>query len=172
MLALTPATEADWPDVIALTNRAYRAPEGQTAWKVETIVGGQRIDADLLREDLSGPGAILLVAREAGAGLVGHVRLNEGSDGVWMLSMLTVHPARQDGGLGRRLLDAAEDWAKARGGRWMRMWVVGQRSELIAWYSRRGYAVTGERKPFPYGDARFGAPSRDDLYFEVLEKPL
>jgi hypothetical protein len=27
-------------------------------------------------------------------------------------------------------------------------------------------------KPFPYGDARFGLPKRDDLRFEVLEKAL
>jgi hypothetical protein len=27
-------------------------------------------------------------------------------------------------------------------------------------------------KPFPHGDERFGIPKRDDLRFEVLEKPL
>ncbi|WP_337187788.1 GNAT family N-acetyltransferase [Phenylobacterium sp.] len=158
--------------MVAVTNRAYRTAEGQTAWKVETIVGGQRIDEGLLREDLSRPGAILLLARERGGAPVGHVRLDAGDDGVWSLSMLTVRPERQDGGFGRRLLEAAEAWVVARGARRMRMMVVGQRTELIAWYGRRGYAATGERRPFPYGDARFGAPARDDLYFEVLDKPL
>ena len=31
---------------------------------------------------------------------------------------------------------------------------------------------TGIKKPFPYGDERFGLPKRDDLRFEVLEKAL
>jgi len=54
----------------------------------------------------------------------------------------------------------------------MRMTVVHQRAELIAWYERRGYAVTGETKAFPYGDDRFGRPNRQGLYFDVLEKAL
>ena len=52
------------------------------------------------------------------------------------------------------------------------MTVIAQRAELIAWYERRGYARTGEARPFPYGDPRFGEPRRDDLSFLVLEKPL
>ena len=54
----------------------------------------------------------------------------------------------------------------------MHMTVIVQRTELIAWYERRGYRRTGERKPFPYGDERFGLPQRDDLVFEVLRKSL
>jgi len=50
------------------------------------------------------------------------------------------------------------------------MTVIVQREELIAWYERRGYRRTGEHKPFPYGDERFGIPRRDDLRFEVLVK--
>jgi hypothetical protein len=50
--------------------------------------------------------------------------------------------------------------------------VIAQRAELIAWYERRGYLHTGEQRPFPYGDARFGLPRRDDLVFDVLRKRL
>ena len=52
------------------------------------------------------------------------------------------------------------------------MTVIEQRDDLIAWYERRGYARTGQSKPFPYGDERFGIPRRDDLRFELLRKPL
>ena len=52
------------------------------------------------------------------------------------------------------------------------MTVIVQRPELIAWYERRGYALTGERRPFPYDDERFGDPRRTDLEFAVLEKRL
>jgi hypothetical protein len=52
------------------------------------------------------------------------------------------------------------------------MTVIDLRDELIAFYERRGYHRTGVFKPFPYGDARFGLPKRNDLRFEVLEKLL
>ena len=72
----------------------------------------------------------------------------------------------------------AARWIAERiaGGDWglpvMRMTVIDVRDALIAFYQRRGYARTGIRKPFPYGDERFGTPLRDDLRFEVLEKAL
>jgi hypothetical protein len=47
-----------------------------------------------------------------------------------------------------------------------------QRRDLIAWYERRGYRLTGESRPFPYGDERFGIPRRPDLRFAELAKPL
>lgn len=93
-------------------------------------------------------------------------------DGVWYLGLLTVRPALQKQQLGRALLAAVEDFAKQRGARRMRMTVVHVRDTLIAWYERRGYTLTGETKPFPYHDKRFGNPLRDDLHFVVLEKAL
>ena len=54
----------------------------------------------------------------------------------------------------------------------MRMKVVSVRDTLTAWYERRGYHLTGETSPFPYGDTRFGSPRRDDLCFVVLEMSL
>ena len=52
------------------------------------------------------------------------------------------------------------------------MTVVNVRETLIAWYIRRGYALTGEIEPFPYDDGRFGIPKRDDLAFVVLQKKM
>jgi GNAT superfamily N-acetyltransferase len=169
---LTEATPDEYPGVIALTNRAYRQAEGQTGWKVESLVAGQRIDESLLAEDLAAPGAVLLVARNDAGERLGHVRLDDHGEGAWYLSMLTVAPDRQDGGLGRAILEASEAWARERGARRIQMSVLHPRAELIAWYGRRGYAPNGEEKPFPYGDARFGVPTRDDLRFVVLEKAL
>ena len=63
---------------------------------------------------------------------------------------------------------ARDDWQLPS----MRMTVINVRDELIAFYQRRGYQRTGAFKPFPYGDARFGQPKRDDLRFDVLEKNL
>ena len=73
---------------------------------------------------------------------------------------------------GRALLSAAEDFAKARGASSIRMGVLSVRDALIAWYLRRGYQLTGETEPYPYGDNRFGTPLRDDLKFVILEKQV
>jgi hypothetical protein len=54
----------------------------------------------------------------------------------------------------------------------MEMTVIVQRAELIDWYVRRGYALTGERRPFPATDPRFGLPKRNDLEFVVLGRTL
>ena len=89
------------------------------------------------------------------------------------LGLLTVSPTLQSGGIGRQLLDAAEEWASEHwASQSVHMTVIVQRVELIAWYERSGYVRTGERKPFPYGDERFGLPRRADLAFEVLRKSL
>lgn len=169
---LKPAAEADYPAIIALTNRAFRETGPKASWNVEDLIEGERINESLLRDDLATPGAHLLIWRDANGEHLGHVRMDEHPGGRFHLGMLTVRPDRQDEGLGRRLLAASEDWARARGGRTVDMTVIHQRETLIAWYVRRGYVLTGETKPFPYDDTRFGRPTRPDLYFDVLEKGL
>jgi len=104
--------------------------------------------------------------------LLASVVLKRDGDAAW-LGMLAVRPTSQRGGIGRRVVQAAEAWVATRwrAGR-MRMTVILQRTELIAWYERRGYRRTGETAPFFYGDERFGLPRRQDLSFIVLEKAL
>jgi ribosomal protein S18 acetylase RimI-like enzyme len=103
---------------------------------------------------------------------LGTVLLDPKKDGVWSLGLLTIRPDLQNRQLGRTLLSAAENFAKERGARRIRMTVVNLRDALIAWYERRGYTLTGESQPFPYSDERFGRPLRDDLHFVVLQKDL
>jgi GNAT superfamily N-acetyltransferase len=88
------------------------------------------------------------------------------------IGMVTVRPVLQAAGLGRAILAAAEEHARAQGATRAQMTVVSIRDSLIAWYERRGYRLTGEERPFPYGDPRIGIPRRHDLVFAVLEKPL
>ena len=94
-------------------------------------------------------------------------------DGAGYFGMFSVRPTLQGGGIGKVVIAEAErlvreDWNLPA----MRMTVIDIRDELIAFYERRGYRRTGIKKPFPYGDERFGVPKRDDLRFEVLEKAL
>ena len=172
---LRPAVEADYAGIVDLANLAYRGSGSTANWNIETgIIEGQRLNESLLREDLTAkPEAQLLTYRDdADGALLGTVWLEKTKDGVWNLGLLTVRPDVQNKQLGRGLLAAAEEFARARGGRRIRMTVVNVRDALIGWYERRGYRLTGETQPFPYGDERFGRPLRDDLCFVVLERYL
>jgi len=172
VLHLEPATMVDVPDLAALVNSAYRGDSSRAGWTTEAdLLGGQRVDVERLAELVAKSGNVVLVLRGDGAPAA-CVHL-ERHDRDCYLGMLTVEPTAQGGGIGSRLLEAAERWAKDN---WrvetVHMTVIVQRIELIAWYERRGYQRTGERRPFPYGDTRFGLPRRDDLAFEVLRKHL
>ena len=172
---LAKATDADVPRIVALMNRAYRGSGGSSGWSTEeSYLSGDRTTEALLRTDMrEKPAASLLKWQDAQSGdLLGCVWLEPMADDVWYLGSLATDPERQNGGLGKMLLSAAEQWVRERGGRRARMSVINVREALIAWYLRRGYCVTGETRPFPYGDDRFGRPLRDDLSFQVLEKSL
>ena len=174
-IVLHRALEADYTEIIDLVNLAFRGSGPSASWNIEVgIIEGQRLNESLLREDLATkPAALLLTHRDrVNKKLVGTVWLEPWKDGIWVLGLLTVRPDLQNRQLGRALLDAAEGFAKERGARRIRMTVVNVRKALIAWYERRGYTLTGETQPFPYGDQRFGRPLRDDLHFVVLEKGI
>jgi GNAT superfamily N-acetyltransferase len=175
-MPLYPAAPAELPAVAALVNSAYRGEISRQGWTTEAdYIEGQRTDADALAADLAAnPRARLLVLRDRPeAALLGTVWLEPVDEGgVWYLGMLTVRPDLQARQLGRTLLTAAEAAAVTEGARRVRMTVISIRDSLIEWYGRRGYALTGETQPFPYGDARIGRPLREDLSFVVLEKAL
>jgi GNAT superfamily N-acetyltransferase len=174
-MLLKAAVEGDYAEIIDLVNLAFRGSGSSASWNIEAgIIEGQRLNESLLREDSAAkPSAHLLIHRDETSGtLLGTVWLDPGKDGVWGLGLLTVRPDLQNRQLGRTLLQASEDCAKQRGGHRIRMTVVNVRKTLIAWYERRGYTLTGETQPFPYGDERFGRPLRGDLYFVVLEKDI
>lgn len=174
-MPLYPADPAEHAAVVSLVNAAYRGHGARRGWTTEAdYIDGQRIDIDTLRADLEAhPGAELLLLRDGpDSELLGCVWLEPHDQDVWHVGMVTVRPDLQDRGLGRRLLEGAEQVAREAGGRRLRMTVIHLRDSLIAWYQRRGYRLTGESEPFPYGDLRFGAPRRDDLRFLVMEKAL
>jgi GNAT superfamily N-acetyltransferase len=116
-------------------------------------------------------GGLLLV--EEGPDLVGCCQLERRADDQAYFGMFSVRPTQQGQGRGRAIVAEAErvareDWRATL----MTMTVIRQRLDLIAWYERLGYQPTGETQPFPYGDDRYGIPTRPDLEFVVLTKPL
>ncbi len=172
-IKLLQAESADLPTVVALMNAAFRGAANERSWSVESgYITGDRTSEALLREE-DAEGARLLLARDdISSALRGCVSLQALSPERWYLGSLTVDPALQNSGFGRELLQATEEYAARQGARMVEITVVNVRDTLIAWYERRGYVLTGEKRPFPYGDERFGTPMRDDLEFVVLEKRL
>lgn len=156
----------------ALVEAAYRGDSARRGWTHEAdLLGGQRTDMEALAAIIDEPAQHLLVARR-GAGIAGCVQIMVKEGGTGYLGLLAVDPDRQANGLGARLLAAAEEHLAQLGATTAEMTVIRQRTELIAYYGRRGYALTGEVRDFPYGDARFGEPRTDELAFVVLAKPL
>lgn len=170
--AFRSATPADIDALVALVTSAYRGDASRAGWTTEAdLLDGNRIDPDVLRTDLARPRSRVLLL-EAGGSLRACAHVAD-EDGTGYFGMFAVAPSLQGSGIGKRLLAeceriARDEWGLAA----MRMTVIDVRDELIAFYERRGYRRTGEFKPFPYGDVRFGLPRRDDLRFEVLEKHL
>ena len=164
------ATAADIPALVSLVTSAYRGDVSKQGWTTEAdLLDGQRIDAEALRHDIERTDSRILLALENGEVLAcAHVAIE---DGTGYFGMFAVSPDQQGSGVGKRMMAEAERLAREDWGLpGMRMTVIDIRDELIAFYERRGYARTGLKKPFPYGDERFGIPKRDDLRFEILEK--
>jgi ribosomal protein S18 acetylase RimI-like enzyme len=171
-LSFRAGTAADTDVVVALVESAYRGDASRAGWTTEAdLLDGRRTGADDIAAILARPRSRLLLAEQDGELLAcAHVA---DEDGAGYFGMFSVNPKLQNAGIGKQVLAEAERIAREE---WqlpaMRMTVIDVRDALIAWYERRGYHRTGKHKPFPYGDARFGIPKRDDLRFEVLEKPL
>ena len=170
---LEPAAADDLPALLALIEGAYRGDSAREGWSHEAdLLDGQRIDQNALRAILADPAQHLLVLRD-GDSIRACANLADKGDGLAYLGLLTVEPRFQASGIGRALLTAAEDHARREMAcDRLEMTVIVQRAELIAWYERRGYRQSGERRPFPMDDPRFGLPKRGDLDFVVLEKGL
>ncbi len=157
----------------ALIESAYRGDSAKRGWTHEAdLLGGQRTDPEALAAILADPDQRILLVERDGQ-LQGCVQLSRVDGATAYLGLLTVDPAIQASGLGKILMSQGEAFVREQ---WqsqvMEMTVIKQRSELIAYYERRGYVQTGEYRPFPHDDSRFGLPKSDLLEFAVLRKPI
>jgi ribosomal protein S18 acetylase RimI-like enzyme len=166
------ASRDDVPAIVALVESAYRGDVSRKGWTTEAdLLDGQRTDPVGVADLIERIGSVILLAERGGA-LLACANLEQRGDAAYF-GMFSVRPDLQGSGIGRALLAEAEriareNWRAAE----MQMTVISVRDELIAWYERRGYRRTRIYSPFPYGDARFGIPKRDDLRFELLVKTL
>ena len=159
------------PQITALIERAYRGEESKSGWTSEAdLLTGPRTSVDEIAAIMRDPLARFLVA-DADDGSLAACALIRNEQGSGYFGMFAVRPDIQGSGLGKAMLVAAERYIKDL---WrldtVYMTVINLRQDLIAYYERRGYRRTGERKPFPF-DIAPGA-TRTDFYLAVLRKHI
>jgi GNAT superfamily N-acetyltransferase len=149
------AASADAEQITALINATFRIAEG-------FFIDSPRITVDEVHHYLD-TGAFLVAPDENG--LSGCVYIEPRGDRAY-LGLLSVDPSRQQSGLGSRLMIAAEDYCRSRGACFMDILIVNLRTDLPAFYARRGYVESGTT-PFPAD-----VPTKLPCHFINLSKPL
>lgn len=164
---IRPATPGDLPALLRVIERAYRGDSARMGWTHEAdLLDDRRIGMDQLAAVLENAAERLLVALSDEDSPIGCVQVSNRGGGLAYLGLLCIEPLAQAAGHGRRLIAAAEALAAEHfAASAIEMTVIDSRAELIAYYRRRGYAATGEVRPFP-------VPRDPPLWMVVLARPL
>lgn len=172
-IEFTQADESHIENIVRLVNSAYRGEGAKIGWTTEAdLIDGQRVDIAGIRELINKEDSVILIAENDDNGaLLGCVHLEKQETGCY-LGMLTVDPTLQRHGIGNMLLQESEALAQFWDCSMIFMTVISSRKELISWYEKYGFRNTGEKKPFPYGDERFGIPKVEGLEFVILRKNI
>ena len=165
------ANENDIPDLVKLLDSAYRGEGSKQGWTSEAdlFIGEKRTDEAVVAELMKRPGAVFLKYENDLSGIEGCVFLHKKGNKVY-LGMFSVSPGSQGRGIGKKILNAADDFAREHNCIAIYMTVITARKELISWYEKNGYSRTGETIPFPV-DERYGVPTQP-LELMILEKSL
>jgi ribosomal protein S18 acetylase RimI-like enzyme len=165
------AAVADITTIKDLLNISYRGETSKQGWttEAELIAGNIRSDEKSVQQVMEQNGSIFLKYLNNEQQIIACVNLQLHEDKIY-LGMFSVLPRLQGGGIGKQLLQAADEYAKHLHCKAVYMSVISVRTELIEWYKRHGYVDTGERKPFPE-DGLTGKHLRE-LEFMIMEKSI
>jgi GNAT superfamily N-acetyltransferase len=170
------ARRADAPALTALVERAYRGVDTAGQWSSEAhLLTGPRtsipeITGLIDRED----SRFLIAERDSviiGCCLLQGLARSQESHGASgnnaaYFGMFAIEPGTHGGGVGKTVIAEAERRVRDL---WdcnqMVMTVINLRTELIEWYQRRGYRLTGATLPFPFSETS-GETTRD---FHLVE---
>ena len=128
---LRPAAPLDTEALVRLINLAFIVERD--------AIEGDRIDAKKLHA-LFETGTFLLLENAAEIAACVYIEVKERRG---YLGLLAVRPDLQKNGLGRRLLQAAEDFLRKADCEAVDLRIVSARAELPAWYERLGYLAVG-----------------------------
>jgi GNAT superfamily N-acetyltransferase len=167
------ASLSDIDALVALVESAYRGDESRKGWTTEAdYFPGIRTSRALLTEDLERENSEVIIAERDGD-LVACSHIMKISDDSVYFGLFAVRPEGQAQGVGKAMLAEAERrsvelWHASQ----LEMTVVHLRTELLAYYGRRGYSETGVVHDFPPHDERYGLPPAQELKLVVLAKSL
>jgi ribosomal protein S18 acetylase RimI-like enzyme len=169
MPAIIPAQPNDVPQIVALVNSAYRGETALQGWTSEShLLEGIRVDESELTGYFNRTEVKLLKYITDEGSIDGFVYLEKVDDKRLYLGMLTVNPLLQASGIGRQLLAAADDQARKLDCSLIKITVINTRTELIAWYERRGFVATGETMPL----VTYLSQSKEPITLMVMEKTV
>ena len=140
----------DVAQLVELINLAYRA-QSERSWTTEkAFVDGTRITNEQLNGDLSRSNFKLFVGENEQGLLVACIGLSLDHNSV-EIGTFAIDPTIQNLGYGREMLNYVEtcitqNYSSVRR---LIMYVLDVRSELMAYYQRRGYQITGRTEPYP-----------------------
>ncbi|KAI0438256.1 acyl-CoA N-acyltransferase [Xylaria telfairii] len=169
------ATVADAVPLERLINTSFRNDKTTQVFLSADHTGVDVVDVPSIIAKINQPDCAVVAVTDLSTGsIVAHGSVRKVDDTCAWFGVLAVDVNRQKEGLGGQVLAWAEQYARREWGSVrMEFDVVNTRSDLIAWYNRRGYQPTGKSTPFPYerhGD--WEGVLRDDLCFIILAKDL
>ncbi|SDF58460.1 GNAT family N-acetyltransferase [Chitinophaga filiformis] len=145
---ISPVTAADIPAVTQLINSAYKGEAGSKSWTSEGhLVEGERTTEAALLDLISRPGVTIFKCCDMQSVILGSVLL-EKKETTLYLGMLSVLPGVQTAGIGSRLIQYSEAFAREHQYNTITITVIDKRKELIDWYRRKGFEPTGNEVPF------------------------
>lgn len=148
----------DIPQLVILINKSYREQQDRS-WTTELDwVEGQRITEFQLEAQLQLRNSTLLIAETSVSKLIACIGLTFENNQVEIGTFCT-DPQVQNMRVGRSVLEYAEQYALKEDPHLTSalMYVLDVRSELIAYYERRGYMKTGNKQSYPV-EANVGVP--------------
>ena len=174
MIRFKTATNQNAQEIANLVNSAYRGEYSQQGWTTEaSLLGGQRTDAESLQILIDSPLNQIEIAYEGESqSIIGSVHLIQEIPDTLYFGMLTVEPRAQAKGLGKIILKHVENIALRYGLKRIRFTVIPNRTELVAFYQRRGFNATGKSEPFPEQDPKFGMPKVEGLILLEYDKMI
>lgn len=136
------------------------------AFSVETFFEGTRTDEAEMTKRLST--GTFLVAKEAETDRTIALVYAEVEGARGYFGMLSVDRARQGSGLGRRMIEAAEEHCRRAGCTHIDIHVLSLRTELPPFYRKFGYVETGTEELHAVHDLKTGLK----CHVIVMSKPL
>ncbi|KAA8731275.1 GNAT family N-acetyltransferase [Acinetobacter qingfengensis] len=164
------ATSQHCAEIVQLVNQAYRPQDAAQSWTNEAgLVTGKRTSTAQILALLKEHSYILLMYQ--GEQLLACVHI-EKYENKACIGMLTTHIDFQNQGIGKVMLQKAEEFIRQQIAiNWIEMAVLSKRPELIAFYQRRGYQLTCQILDYPV-HADIGVPLSKDLKVLQLYKKL